>query len=327
MVSICCTTYNHEKYIRDALDGFLMQKTSFKFEVLIHDDASTDGTADIIREYEEQYPDIIKPIYQTVNQYSKSVPITKTYQIPRASGKYIAMCEGDDFWTDEYKLQKQFDALEHNPECVMCTHIVMDVDENGKQLETARPKPELADKIFNNIISSKELFDNIFIDNIIPFQTSSFFVKKSVMESYYHNPPSFSIGKGFGDVPLLWYSITQGSVYFIPEVMSNYRKDCPGGWTVRTYASKDYLVKHFQRLLGMVQEYNFYTHNQFESSIMKICAQIEFQLYNAQGKYRKLFKKKYSDMWKKKNLKEKLYIIIFAIFPDGERIYLKLKDR
>ena len=108
MVSVICNTYNHEKYIKSALDGFVMQKTNFEYEVLIHDDASTDSTADIIREYEKKYPDIIKPIYQSENQYSKKVPISKTYQYSRAKGKYIAICEGDDYWTDPFKLQKQF---------------------------------------------------------------------------------------------------------------------------------------------------------------------------------------------------------------------------
>lgn len=122
LVSICCITYNHAKYIRDALDGFMMQETDFPFEVLIHDDASTDGTADIIREYEKKYPGIIKPIYQTENQYSKGVKISTTYNYPRAQGKYIALCEGDDFWTDKHKLQVQFDFMENHLDYSMCFH-------------------------------------------------------------------------------------------------------------------------------------------------------------------------------------------------------------
>lgn len=122
LLSICCLAYNHAPYIRQCLDGFMMQKTDFAFEVLIHDDASTDGTADIIREYEAKYPDIIKPIYQTENQYSKGIKISGTYQFPRAKGKYIAMCEGDDYWTDPLKLQKQVDFLEKNEDYVLCCH-------------------------------------------------------------------------------------------------------------------------------------------------------------------------------------------------------------
>lgn len=124
IVSICCITYNHDKFIRECLEGFVMQKTNFNFEVLIHDDASIDNTVSIIREYEKKYPEIIKPIYQRENQYSKGVSISATYNFPRAKGKYIAMCEGDDYWIDPLKLQKQVDFLETDEEYVLCFHKV-----------------------------------------------------------------------------------------------------------------------------------------------------------------------------------------------------------
>lgn len=116
LVSIDCITYNHENFIRDAIEGFLMQKTTFPVEILIHDDASTDKTASIVREYEEKYPQLIKPIYQTVNQYSKKDGSIGRIQRGRARGKYYATCEGDDYWTDPFKLQKQVDFLENNYE-------------------------------------------------------------------------------------------------------------------------------------------------------------------------------------------------------------------
>lgn len=122
LVSVFCETYNHELYIRDCLDGMLMQKTDFSFEILIHDDASTDHTQMIIKEYAEKHPDVIKPILQHENQYSKGVNIWQTFQMPRARGKYIALCEGDDYWTDPLKLQKQVDFLEKHEEYSMCCH-------------------------------------------------------------------------------------------------------------------------------------------------------------------------------------------------------------
>ncbi|WP_270419517.1 glycosyltransferase [Bacteroides intestinalis] len=112
LVSISCITYNHARYIRQCLDGFVLQKTTFPFEVLIHDDASTDGTADIIREYEMKYPYIIKPIYEQENQWVKGRRGSAIFNFPRAKGKYIALCEGDDYWIDPLKLQKQVDILE-----------------------------------------------------------------------------------------------------------------------------------------------------------------------------------------------------------------------
>lgn len=114
-VSICCLTFNHEKFIQKALDSFLMQEIKFDYEILIHDDASTDRTVEIIKEYQEKYPNIIKPIFQSENQWSKGITaLSATYNFPRAKGSYIAMCEGDDYWTDPFKLQKQVDFLDIN---------------------------------------------------------------------------------------------------------------------------------------------------------------------------------------------------------------------
>lgn len=116
LVSICCMVYNHEPYLRDCFEGFVMQKTNFSFEILVHDDASTDKSSDIIREYTAKYTDLFKPIYQTKNQYSQGKNPNRCYLFPRVQGKYIALCEGDDYWIDSYKLQKQVDFLENNPD-------------------------------------------------------------------------------------------------------------------------------------------------------------------------------------------------------------------
>lgn len=116
MVTIRCLTYNHEPYIRQCLEGFVMQKSNFKFEAIVHDDASTDGTAAIIREFAEKYPDIIKPIFETENQYSKHDGSLNRIMNEHTYGKYVAYCEGDDYWTDPLKLQKQIDFLESHPD-------------------------------------------------------------------------------------------------------------------------------------------------------------------------------------------------------------------
>ncbi|WP_202928078.1 glycosyltransferase [Cyclobacterium salsum] len=132
IVSIFCITYNHSKYIKQCLDGFLMQQCDFEYEILIHDDASTDETIEIIQDYCEKYPSLIKPIIQQENQYSKGVRgINFVYNFPRAQGKYIAMCEGDDYWTDPNKLQKQVDLLEKNPDLsLVCSNFKIKNSEN-----------------------------------------------------------------------------------------------------------------------------------------------------------------------------------------------------
>lgn len=132
LVSICCITYNHEKYIEDALEGFLIQETDFPFEILIYDDASTDRTANIIREYEALCPTLIKPIYQKENQYSQGKKPNPEFNFPRAKGKYVALCEGDDYWTDRHKLLKQIRFLEDNPEFVIAYHDCQPFNCSGK---------------------------------------------------------------------------------------------------------------------------------------------------------------------------------------------------
>ena len=120
LVSIICTTFNHENFISETLNGFLIQKTTFPFEIIVHDDASTDNTASVINDFAAKYPLIIKPILQKENQYSKKeVNIWSDFTFPKAKGKYIALCEGDDYWIDELKLQKQVDFLENNTEYVI----------------------------------------------------------------------------------------------------------------------------------------------------------------------------------------------------------------
>ena len=133
LVSICCLSYNHVHYISECLESLLMQKCDFKFEILIHDDASTDGTKQIIKEFQKNYPEIVKPFFQEENQYSKGFRGLNTkYNFSRAKGKYIALCEGDDYWIDAYKLQKQVDFLEQNTEVVACQHdrYVLDKEQN-----------------------------------------------------------------------------------------------------------------------------------------------------------------------------------------------------
>ena len=123
LVAIHCLVYNHEPYLRDCLEGFVMQQTNFPFVAIVHDDASTDGSAAIIREYEEKYPHIFKPIYEIENQYSKrdgSLERIMNEAIEATCAKYVAMCEGDDYWTNPLKLQKQVDILEADESLMLC---------------------------------------------------------------------------------------------------------------------------------------------------------------------------------------------------------------
>lgn len=179
MVTIRCITYNHEPYIRQCLEGFVMQKTNFRFEAIVHDDASTDGTAAIIREYAEKYPDIIKPIYETENQYSKHDGSLQRIMDEHTHGKYIAFCEGDDYWTDSLKLQKQVDFLEDNLDYSLSHTNFTYYHQNTDIFEPACKDAEL-----NIIIAKKtdDLIPFILDDNKYRIQTCSVVVRKAAMD-------------------------------------------------------------------------------------------------------------------------------------------------
>jgi glycosyltransferase involved in cell wall biosynthesis len=156
LVSICCITYNHIHFLDECIKGFLIQKTNFPIEILIHDDASTDGTTELIKSNVAKYPEIIKPTYQKENQFSKGKRITPIL-IQKAQGKYIALCEGDDYWTDPLKLQKQVDFLEGNEGYVMCYHNAKIVDEKGQIIKDSK-LPLKSQKDFESIELKKGAF-------------------------------------------------------------------------------------------------------------------------------------------------------------------------
>lgn len=213
LVSISCITYNHERYIEDALQGFLRQETDFPFEILIHDDASTDQTVNILREYEVKYPNLIKPIYQKDNQYSRGIKISATYQHPRALGKYIAMCEGDDYWTNPLKLQKQTDYLEKNPDFAICFHNMQIIYESEPQLN----------RISN--VKQKE------ITNINTLARGNYiFTASCIYRKNFSEIPDWFYQCPVGDYPLHLLNAQYGKIKFINEVMGVYRIHEGGVW-------------------------------------------------------------------------------------------------
>ena len=227
LVSISCFTFNHEPYIRQCLDGFIMQKTNFTFEVLIHDDASTDRTANIIREYESKYPGIIKPIYQTENQYSKGVKIDPI-NYNRAVGKYIAMCEGDDYWTDPLKLQKQVDFLETHEDVSMCFHDANVIDTESNIVGNFKRYNQNQYALIEEILLGRGGF--------IP--TASIVFEAQFVKSGY---PDYCLNCHVGDFPLQLYLSAKGKVFYFNEVMSVYRQNA-GNWT-HNFSQRDFSLQ------------------------------------------------------------------------------------
>lgn len=254
LVSICCITYNHEPYIRDAIEGFLIQETNFPLEILIHDDASTDKTAEIIKEYEQKHPDIIRPIYQTENQYSKGVKPNPAYNFSRARGKYIALCEGDDYWTDPKKLQKQMDIMESNPGCTMSVHTVK-IKYEGRNISAGLLRPKCKNSLFTT--------DEIILGGGGYLATNSLMFKKNIIK----NLPRFYLEAPVGDTPLILLCAAEGSVYYIDECMSVYRTNVPGSWSERVLKDRDKSKEHLIKMLQMYEQFDVYTKQKYAPSI------------------------------------------------------------
>lgn len=238
LVSIACLTYNHEKYIRDAINGFLIQKTDFQIEIIIHDDASTDNTANIIREYEKKYPELIKPIYQNENKYSKGIKPSPNYVWPKCSGKYIALCEGDDYWLDPFKLQKQVNFLEVNNDFMLCFTNARVIDKEGN--------------IERNYLSGgciEQTYTHLDMPISAPTQTVLF--RNSEIRSI---PKSFQSALG-GDTYLLVWLSKFGKIKYHNYVSAVYRDTGMGTWTSRSNFQKErHLFQTYYAILDIAEK-------------------------------------------------------------------------
>jgi glycosyltransferase involved in cell wall biosynthesis len=313
MVSICCAAYNHEEYIAAALDGFLMQKADFSYEILVHDDASTDNTAKIIKEYEQNYPDIIKPIYQTENQYSKKVKISSAYNFPRAKGKYIAWCEGDDYWTDPLKLQTQVDYMEAHPECSLCAHAAEQRTADGKLLQYIRPS--MHDKSFS-VAEIIEGGGGLFATNSLMFPAA-----------LVQEVPDFYIDAPVGDAPLMIYLALQGDVYYIDRCMSAYRFMAEGSWSKKTYNNDAKHMEHAARMIAMYQEIDEYTEHRYAAAIHEIALFYEFMIWRLKMDLKQIRSDKYRRFYNELTGKEKAGIFIKAYFPFLLKLWRKIKGK
>ncbi len=212
-VSVICVTYNHEKYIRQALDSIVSQKTDFDFEILVGEDCSTDSTRDILKEYEKKYPNLFRMYYRdknlgaTLNEYELFMD---------AKGDYIAALELDDIWTDEDKLQKQFEFLENNKEYIGVAHDFDIIDKDGNVIEDDDNKAikSFLDKAFT-------LQD--FLDNGFVFQTGTHFYR-----NIYKDGSDYSIiytaDRLIRDKTVLSLLLDRGDFYILPDKMSAYRR-------------------------------------------------------------------------------------------------------
>lgn len=304
MVTIICLSYNHEKYIGQTLENFVNQKTNFKIQVIVHDDASKDRSAEIIRQYAEKYPDIIIPVLQEVNQYSilPAGEVYKKHINPLIKGKYIATCEGDDYWCDDTKLQKQVDFMEDHPEYSLCVH-------NSYFLDmTTEEKKVFNDKVKNDCdIKFEDIADGL----MGIFHLSSWLYRKEL----HFNFPSFCTAvPSIGDYPKALFFAGSGKIHFINEIMSVYRyRSTPTSWTSKNNSKrnnykdkKEYVDKRVMMLELVKKEYPENT-----EVINKAIKRKKFELVKITGNYKELKEDPfYKELYDKLGFKDKIKFLI-----------------
>lgn len=318
LLSVTCITYNHQNYITKALDSILMQETEFPFEVIVHDDCSTDKTVDILLAYAEKYPTIIKLILQKENQWSKGIKPARA-TIKKASGKYLAICEGDDYWIDIKKLQIQLDAMRKVKDCQMSFHSAIDVWE---------------DKSKKNGISTKQANGNkLFTANEIVLGGGGFCPTASlIFETEAINKlPEWFDRAPFGDYYLQIFGSIKGGALYIDRPMSVYRRNAAGSWS-SSMGNIEKKEKEFKKMMESYNEMDRYFNQRFHFEIIQIESNsyLEIALSYLKNNYFIKFKQNIKHSYSLAEEKSKKLLLIyhlrnFPIFLQGiVKLYKKL---
>lgn len=317
-VSVLTTAYNHAPFIARAMDGIVEQKTSFPFEVIVHDDASADGTPEIIRQYAKRYPEIIQPIFQQTNQFSQGIDIYPLL-LSRARGKYIALCEGDDYWCDPYKLQKQVDYMETHPECSYCFCNAYRVDLEGKVIGQQSPVQQ------SRVFSAREIIAAT-PDDPLSFPATAGVVcrKEDMLEC----PPDFRAGE-VGDMPLRFLMMLKGNAYGFADKMCCYRIMTPGSWTTRgaqearTDPAK--AAMRNQAFIDFYRRFDAYTDGRFHQALEGNIQWRTYLEYARRADWKAIRQEPYWQIYKKDTRQRQLLVFLKAHFPRSLQIYRRLR--
>lgn len=261
LLAVRCTAFNQENYIEATLKGFVKQKTNFPFVVIVHDDASSDRTTEIIKEFSKKYPEIILPIFEQENQWSKqngSVTYIVNKAIEATKAKYLAFCEGDDFWIDQFKLQKQVDFLSLNSEYTLCVSNVNYLYPDGKLEFSPFNTPNSTDLHIKDIILKGGMY--ISTPSIVTY--SNLFLNLPYLNKNFH----------VGDYPLQIFLAYKGKVRNLKDITSTYRVNSVGSWTSKntgTDLTYDFITKRINKEMYLLDSMNEITNNKFNNIFRK----------------------------------------------------------
>lgn len=301
LVSIVCDTYNHAPYIKDALEGFLAQKTSFPFEIIVHDDASTDGTAELVRSYERAHPDLFYCIYRDENIYARDPKILEHYVFPLARGKYIAICEGDDYWTSPSKLQTQIDHMESHPDCTLCVSAAEMVNPEKEHIGWVKPYKSDCDIPMDALIRGG--------GGIVA--TASIVVPTQLAQ----NRAAFCDMADVDDAVLqLWFG-ANGTTHFFAEPMCAYRYEVPGSWTKTFFASdREARIRHHEGMIRALKAFDEQFDGRWHDAV-EFCVthQQQYEILRLRNDLKALNKPPFREQYKQLPLKRRLRMRVASL--------------
>lgn len=308
VLSVFCLTYNHVNYIKRTIESFLVQNTSFEFDIFIFDDASNDGTSEIIRHYTQMYPKKIKSYISEKNTYrdkNRTEILNQLFDL-YLDGKYVAWCEGDDYWIDKNKLQKQVEFLENNPECVMVAHAHKIWDSVNKTWSVKKIKEK------NGYLTNEE----VILQPQGNLATASLVMKRDV----------FLMQGGFPrcdvlDFPMQLNAISKGRIYYMSDIMSVYRYMHLGSWTFNYVKNEKMFLSHSLGFIEFLKKYNLYTKRNFEQLIyrkIKLYISDVIEFYYIKHKYIEI-----NAQYKNINLINEMNKVLRWLFGDFDRSVLE----
>lgn len=346
MVYVSCMTFNHASYIEDAMNGFTMQETNFPFVCAIVDDASTDGEQEVIKNYMNEHFDLEEKkivrqeetddyvlifarhktnlncffavFYLKYNHYSIKKSKVPYFAKWRENAKYIASCEGDDYWTTPNKLQMQFEVLEKNKDCSICFHRVQAVSSDKEQLLFKIPKAEWGEKKIELKDHIHEQFHHDFC-----FQTSSLFIRRDAKEEGERMREGIFKTFPVGDIPGIWSALLKARGYYIPEMCSCYRR-FSGGYTSRVVANPSYAIALNKKFIAAFGEFDKYTDYHYHEELEYAIAKHELNIISIKREPLKILKKRYLAIFRDRGLKFTV-LYLWSFFPFHFNMMAKLE--
>lgn len=293
-------TYNQANYIKQCLDSILCQKININFDVLVHDDCSNDGTYEILLDYQKQYSNI-HIIHEKDRQFLKLGFNKMIYEnvVPCINSKYVAYCDGDDYWCDDHKLQKQYDFMETHKDYSMCFHSAYQLKNNN----------EMSSKWF---FGDEEDIDMSLLINDEPgirIATSSIFLRSDVFKDF----PNWRLNFPVEDVPMYMNALLKGKIHRLKDIMCVYRQFANGSWSTQNKNDIVRKLNHINSIINSTQEFNVETNYKYNDLVKKQILNCEFRIYYLNRDFPNLFQKKFK--------------YLFRRLPFKERISLKLQYR